>query len=118
MEAGTRLTDVSAVCPIPCINIFLGVGEGKDVVGVMDGGGHHANRRVRGLSNTMHKHILRVGERKGMVGVMDGGGHHTPSPQRLHCERPRPVPLKLLNFDFNADLDPAFYSNGGTFSSS
>ncbi len=41
MEAGTTLTDVSAVCPIPGINIFLGVGEGKGVVGVVDGGENH-----------------------------------------------------------------------------
>jgi hypothetical protein len=37
-------------------------------------------------------------------------------PLRLHFERPRPStapfePLKLLNFDFNADPDPAFNSN-------
>jgi hypothetical protein len=35
-------------------------------------------------------------------------------PPGLHCERPRPstaldfVPLKLFNFDFNADPDPDF----------
>ncbi len=76
MEAGTTLTDVSAVCPIPCINIFLGLVRGKGVVGVMDGGGHYAHRRVRSLSNTLHKHILRVGEGNGVVGVMDGSGHY------------------------------------------
>ncbi len=37
-------------------------------------------------------------------------------PLRLHFERPRPStalfePRKLLNFDFNADPDPAFLSN-------
>ncbi len=34
-------------------------------------------------------------------------------PPSLHCERPQLCfePLKLLNFDFNADSDPAFHSN-------
>jgi hypothetical protein len=34
-------------------------------------------------------------------------------PPGLHCERSGPYfePLKLLNFDFNADSDLAFYTN-------
>ncbi len=36
-------------------------------------------------------------------------------PPGLYCERPRPrlpfEPLKLMNFDFNADPDPAFHSS-------
>ncbi len=43
MEAGTTLTDVSALCSLSNTRHkhILRVGEGKDVVGVMDGGGHH-----------------------------------------------------------------------------
>jgi hypothetical protein len=45
MEAGTTLTDGVRSLSNTLYNIFLRVGEGKGVVGVMDGGRYHTHRR-------------------------------------------------------------------------